>query len=305
MYCPNTLTRAPAHRTRVLVRYSTRNPEPYSKVLTYPPKFWKKSRDLIFKKMGEAKRPDFLAFEDVAAIPRPATICPGSVAFSPSDDALFYLAAGAPGSTNRNLFSHAVGGEGSSERVQLVRPPALDTEETLSAEEKLRRERMRQMSTGVTSYTVAKTAVQPYVLVPMQGDLYVQDLGEGPGAATLRLVFDKTSTGASGGAIDAQLSPDGTRVAFVQDKEVYVARVSAHGEAPHKAIQVTSGARGCGKMNGLADFIAQEEMDRYRGFWWSPCGTRIAFEQVDEAPAPVKPAAAERKSDGRKVPPPG
>ena len=121
----------------------------------------------------------------------------------------------------------------------------------------------------------------------MQGDLYVQDLGDGPGASSLRQVFDKTSTGAKGGAIDAQISPDGTRIAFVQDKEVYVVSVCRHGEAPRQAVQVTSGARGSGKMNGLADFIAQEEMDRYRGFWWSPCGTRIAFEQVDERHIPI------------------
>jgi dipeptidyl-peptidase-4 len=32
--------------------------------------------------------------------------------------------------------------------------------------------------------------------------------------------------------------------------------------------------------------VAQEEMDRYRGFWWSPDGRSIAFTQVDETRVP-------------------
>ena len=73
-----------------------------------------------------------------------------------------------------------------------------------------------------------------------------------------------------------QFSPDGASVAFVQDSEVYV--VPANGSSPPR--QVTFGARGSGKTNGLADFIAQEEMARGDGFWWSPDSTRIAFEGV-------------------------
>ena len=112
---------------------------------------------------------DFFAFEDVAAIPRPATTSPASVSFAPDGKALFYLGSGAGGSksTNRNLFSHALAG--SFEASQLVRPPALDTEANLSAEEKLRRERMRQMSTGVRRTSIAEskprrrpTSVRPH-----------------------------------------------------------------------------------------------------------------------------------------------
>ncbi|MCC6172298.1 MAG: DPP IV N-terminal domain-containing protein, partial [Gammaproteobacteria bacterium] len=35
---------------------------------------------------------------------------------------------------------------------------------------------------------------------------------------------------------------------------------------------------------GVAEFVAQEEMDRSTGYWWSPDETRIAFTRVDEAP---------------------
>ena len=118
----------------------------------------------------------------------------------------------------------------------------------------------------------------------------------------LRKVFDKTSTGREGGAIDAQLSPDGTMVGFesarmcpavqrfgerLVNRYLVGADPLAAKEKCAPAVQITFDARGRGKMNGLADFVAQEEMDRYRGFWWGPNGKKIAYEQVDESHIPV------------------
>jgi dipeptidyl-peptidase-4 len=50
--------------------------------------------------------------------------------------------------------------------------------------------------------------------------------------------------------------------------------------------QITSGARAAGMTNGLAEYIAQEELGRREGFWWSPDGQWIAFEEVDERHIP-------------------
>ena len=36
--------------------------------------------------------------------------------------------------------------------------------------------------------------------------------------------------------------------------------------------------------NGVAEFVAQEEMDRDTGYWWSPDDQRIAFTRIDDAP---------------------
>ena len=35
---------------------------------------------------------------------------------------------------------------------------------------------------------------------------------------------------------------------------------------------------------GLAEFIAAEEMDRHRGYWWSPDGSALLVARVDETP---------------------
>jgi hypothetical protein len=64
-------------------------------------------------------------------------------------------------------------------------------------------------------------------------------------------------------------------VAFVQDGEVYVVSTQDPAAVPR---QVTFGAREAGKTNGVANYIAQEEMARGEGFWWSPDSTHIAFE---------------------------
>ena len=38
--------------------------------------------------------------------------------------------------------------------------------------------------------------------------------------------------------------------------------------------------------NGLAEYIAQEEMGRHKGFWWSPDGKRLAFVRADSRHIP-------------------
>src|SRR2546427_241132 len=52
--------------------------------------------------------------------------------------------------------------------------------------------------------------------------------------------------------------------------------------------RLTDGARD-GVFHGTAEYIAQEEMDRPSGFWWSPDGARIACTEVDETAIPVYP----------------
>ena len=51
--------------------------------------------------------------------------------------------------------------------------------------------------------------------------------------------------------------------------------------------QITTGARGVdGTTNGVADYVAQEELERSDGFWLSPTGNKLVYEQVDESHIP-------------------
>jgi dipeptidyl-peptidase-4 len=148
------------------------------------------------------------------------------------------------------------------------------TEEDLSLEEKLRRERQRELGIGVTRYAWAEAADR--LIVPGPDGVEVVD-GVAPGAARRMLL-----TGLDQPVLDPSLSRDGSSLGFVLDAEVHV--VSAEGGTVRA---VTSGARGTGRTNGLAEFVAQEELGRAKGWWWSPDGDRIAFTEVDDTHIPV------------------
>ena len=69
-------------------------------------------------------------------------------------------------------------------------------------------------------------------------------------------------------------------VAFVRDNELHVIDLS-----DKKDVQLTEGATD-GLTHGLAEFMAQEEMGRSTGFWWSPDGAMIAYQETDERHIP-------------------
>ncbi|MCY0987857.1 DPP IV N-terminal domain-containing protein [Nannocystis sp. ILAH1] len=212
-----------------------------------------------------------LPLEEAAAYPLPGLVGPQSITFTPDGSALAYLRS--PERTLvRQLYRRDLK---TGEESLLVAPPGGGaTEANLSLEEKLRRERSRQRELGVTSYAWAEDG--DTMLVPLIGKIYVKR----PADSELRLLVDP-GPGAPP-ALDAKLSPDGERVAYVHDDELYVVDVA--GGQPK---QLTRGARGTGKTNGLAEYIAQEEMHRSHGFWWSDDGQQLAFVEVDETHIPV------------------
>ncbi len=214
-----------------------------------------------------------LSLEDVARYPRPGMNAPSRVEFTPDSQKVAYL-LGTAGSLARELWTYDLG---SGERRQLTEMAggAVSPGGTLSLDEELRRERSRQRELGITSYQFAQvtTGGAQILLVPFGGRLFLAR-----GGKSLTPLLD------SEGAIDAQLSPDGSHVAFVRSGEIHV--VTTDGTGRPRAL--TSGAED-GVTNGLAEYIAQEEMGRQHGYWWSPDGTRLAFVRVDSRHIPQYP----------------
>ena len=210
-----------------------------------------------------------VTLEDAIQRPAPGLNAPASIQFSPDGKLVTYLFA-AEGDLTQTLYAFDT--ENRQTRLLATPPDANMQEGQLSPEEELLRERMRQVSLGITQYIWDDK--QNRILVPFQGSLYLLDQSDTP----LRLLFDCAGTP----ALDPQFSPDGNWVSFVQDAEIYAIPVEGG-----QAQQITRGARGTGKTHGLAEYIAQEEMGRMRGYWWSKDSNWIAFTEVDETHIPV------------------
>jgi dipeptidyl-peptidase-4 len=154
----------------------------------------------------------------------------------------------------------------------LVDPRELDVpgEEDLPPEERARRERVREQSGGVVEY--ALDAAGRLAVFVLSGRAFAVDLA--PGARPEPLPLE-------GPVVDPRPDPAGARVAFVRGGALYVHERSTGvthvvvGPDPEDGPTVTW---------GLAEFVAAEEMNRYRGYWWSPDGTQLAVARVDDAP---------------------
>ena len=137
-------------------------------------------------------------------------------------------------------------------------------EEVLSAEEKSRRERSRTTTKGFTTYDLSEDGAR--VLVTLSGKLYV--------VARANL---KVTELPGVNWIAPKLSPDGAFVAAARAGELHVINL-----ATLSITKLTSGSTEH-ITHGTADFIAQEEMDRFDGFWWSPDSRSLAYQETDDS----------------------
>lgn len=153
---------------------------------------------------------------------------------------------------------------GGAERL-IVNPATLmgSDDGDIPPEERARRERARESSGGIVRFS-ADTAMRRAVF-DLAGRLYVVDL------ETARV----TELTTDGVAIDPQMDPTGTSIAYVERGALHVigvdgtgARVLATPEHEH----ITYGS---------AEFVAAEEMGRQKGYWWSPDGSRMLVARVD------------------------
>ena len=228
-----------------------------------------------------------LSLDDVARYPRPGMTAPRRVEFTPDGAAVAYLFS-PQGTLVQELWTHDIAtGERrlvAGELAGAAGAVASASGQALSLEEQLRRERTRVRELGVTDYAFARkskgtgedTEGSTVLLVPLDGWLHVAR-GDGP---LVRL------DGSDGGH-DARLSPDGALVAFIRADELRVLPTQQT-QGTTSARRLTAGA-GDGVTNGVAEYIAQEEMDRHEGYWWSPDGARLAYVRADSGHIPLYP----------------
>jgi dipeptidyl-peptidase-4 len=140
------------------------------------------------------------------------------------------------------------------------------TPENLSAEEKAQRERKRISDSGIIEYSFSRDGSS--LVFPVGGALYYYPLST---RKPLKLTSGRDHE------TDAHLSPRGRYVSFVRGPDLYVTDT--------RTLQETRLTRDGSRTvkNGLAEFIAQEEMDRFDGQWWSRDERHLAFTRTDES----------------------
>jgi len=152
----------------------------------------------------------------------------------------------------------------------LVNSEKLGTGRELSEAEKMQRERRRIGGLkGIVSYDWSADGKS--ILVPIDGDLYLARLD----GAVKRLTESRD------GQLNPELSETGKYLSFVRDRRLWVGPIG--GEVK----PVTPDESANTVHWGEAEFVAQEEMSRFTGYWWSPTDARIAVERFDESPVSV------------------
>lgn len=154
--------------------------------------------------------------------------------------------------------------------TMLVDSLKLGSGKELSEAEKMQRERQRIGDLkGIVSYDW--TADSKAILVPLDGDLFLASLD-----GTVRQLTQSEQD-----ELNPALSPKGSYVSFVRDRRLWAGKV---GEEP----QPVSPPESSDTVHwGEAEFVAQEEMARFTGYWWSPDDRRIAVQRFDDAPVGI------------------
>ncbi len=140
---------------------------------------------------------------------------------------------------------------------------------TTSAADRERQERQRQFASGVTTYEWFPDGQS--LLVPI-ANLVLRVTLDGQ-YQTLDLPHEDRG--------DLRLSTTGRWLTYSAQGNLYLYEVSTG------MVTVVTEDGGGSISHGLADFIAQEEMHRFEGYWWSPDDSRLVFTRVEEAPIPL------------------
>jgi dipeptidyl-peptidase-4 len=209
-----------------------------------------------------------LTIERLVASPALSGPVAKGVQISPDGSRVSYLQGRADNQGQLDLWEYRIA---DGEKRLLVDSAALlGGAEKLDEVERARRERARNFSTGIVEYDWSPEGKA--LLFPLGGDLFYLE----PGSDVRRL----TQTPAT--ETDARISPTGRYVSFVREQNLYVIDL-ANGE--ERAITM----RGGGAVSfGMAEFVAQEEMYRFTGYWWAKDDSRLAYTRVDESGVALK-----------------
>ncbi|WP_417665592.1 alpha/beta fold hydrolase [Pseudidiomarina sp.] len=210
-----------------------------------------------------------LSIERIFSAPNLTTSAPQQIKFSPSGTHVSYLAGSTEHPNVLDLWLYDVR---ENQHQRIVKAADLtNPNQQLSAEEQARRERLRVRSSGIVDYYWAPDSTA--ILFPVNGQLYLFDRAAKQAS---KLTDDNLF------ATDIRFSPQGTYISFVHDYNLFVID-----RATNKTHQLTQRSQ-TNEQFATAEFVAQEEMKRMTGYWWSPDETHLAVTRIDLSPVAVQ-----------------
>ena len=221
------------------------------------------SLPLLLNSTGIAAKP--LTLERIFDDPSLAGKAPVKLKFSPDGKRVTYLQGKVDDYNRYDLWEYNL--KDKSNRLLVDSAALFSGPETLSNEEKARRERQRVFGRGILEYKWSTDGKA--LLFPLNGDLYHYQVSTGK---------SKKLTNTEAFETDARFSPKGNYVSFIREQNLYALEL-----ASGKEIALSTDGGGVIK-NGMAEFVAQEEMSRMTGYWWAGDESKVAFTRIDESP---------------------
>jgi len=196
---------------------------------------------------------------------------PVALRYSPDGQCISYLKSSSDDIEQLDLWAYTVA-TGHS-RMLVKSAELVSNDRILSDQEKAKRERQRITSSGIVEYYWSP--MSDAIIFPVDGNLYHCDLSS-DGNSIRRISDDSTFE------TDVQFSPKGNYVSFVRDQNIHL--IALDDKLVYRQLTFDGSHT---ISNGIAEFIAQEEMHRFSGYWWSPDQLHIAFIQTDESSVAV------------------
>lgn len=219
----------------------------------------------IAENFGEQR----LTIKRIFSAPDLTTSAPSQLKFSPTGDFVGYLRGSSSHPNVNDLWVYDVREQ--KHRLLVAAEQLVADSAQMSATERARRERLRIRASGIVDYEWSKSGEQ--LLIPISGQLFLMNL-QGSEVTAL--------TGPEISVTDARFSPQSNFVSFVSNNQLFILDL-----ATQKLTQVSPQASTT-LHYGVAEFVAQEEMKRMTGYWWSPDEQSIALTQVDTSPVQIQ-----------------
>ncbi|MFD2516950.1 S9 family peptidase [Salinimicrobium flavum] len=120
------------------------------------------------------------------------------------------------------------------------------------------------------SKIILVTEGEPIYRHSFRGIFYVYDVAD----KTLQKISDDQIQ-------EPTLSPDGSKVAFVKENNIYIKDLSSE-----EVVPVTTDGEINSIINGIADWVYEEEFSFVQAYEWNKTGDKIAFLRFDETEVP-------------------